>query len=309
MRAGIIDIGSNSIKLLVVESTAEGLLEKRYQTTRETRISGGSKGFSRLSDSAIAQGTKTILELLEKAATYDLDRIKIVATSAVRDADNREVFQRHLEAATGYPLEVLSGEAEAGYIAAGVAVDPALKAYTDFGICDLGGGSLEYIQVKQQKPQFKVSLPLGAVRVAEQFLSDKAAPISESSAQIIVEHTRAVLQASGCALQRDIPLLVGAGGALSVCRAIRAARMGQKIKAIDPYLSSAYLKALYSEISVMHMRERANIPELPPARADILPTALLVLTTCAEYFQVDGYLHTFYNLRFGMAVELLGSAG
>ena len=309
MRAGVIDIGSNSIKLLVVESIANGSLEKCYQTTRETRISGGSSGFSRLSERAIAQGAQTVQDLLRTAETYDLDRIKIVATSAVRDAENRTVFQQRIEAVTGYPLEVLSGEAEAGYIAAGVAVDPALKSYTDFGICDLGGGSLECIQVKQRKPHFKVSLPLGAVRVAEQFLPDMTAPIPESSAKAIVEHTRGVLQKSGCAQRMEMQLLAGAGGALSVCRAIRAARMGQKIKAIDPHLSLAYLKTLYSEISAKHMYERSCIPELPPARADILPTALLVLITCLEYFQVDGYLHTFYNLRFGIAVELLGSAG
>jgi exopolyphosphatase/guanosine-5'-triphosphate,3'-diphosphate pyrophosphatase len=144
----VIDIGSNSIKLLVATPGPNVGLELRvlFQKTLETRISGGlGNDKSKLSESGIAAGVGAIKQLLDLAQPFAPTIYRIVATSAVRDAQNCADFAARVQTVTSTPIEILSGEDEALLIARGIQTDSALKGVKEFCIADLGGGSLECI--------------------------------------------------------------------------------------------------------------------------------------------------------------------
>ena len=173
----VVDIGSNSIKLLVAAPGPPGGPELRvlFQETLETRISGGlGQDNSSLGEAGLAAGVQAVARLLEMAGPYAPTHRRFVATSAVRDAQNRADFAARILAATGAPLEILSGDDEALLIARGIRTDPALGGAQEFCLLDLGGGSLECIRYAAGKIEQAVSLQLGAVRLTEKFVPESA---------------------------------------------------------------------------------------------------------------------------------------
>jgi exopolyphosphatase/guanosine-5'-triphosphate,3'-diphosphate pyrophosphatase len=302
----VVDIGSNSIKLLVAAPGPPGGPELRvlFQEALETRISGGlGKDKSSLSEAGLAAGVQAVSRLLEMARPYAPTRIHLVATSAVRDAQNRADFAARILAATGLPLEILSGDDEALLIARGLRTDPALGGASEFCLLDLGGGSLECIRCASDQIKQAVSLQLGAVRLTEKFVPNPRGPFDDAARTAVAEETRRAVSASGF---HFIPggLLVGTGGAFTVARAILAHRQGFIAKETWPAeMSRASLAALLDEIAPLDAAARARIPKLTPERADILPTALTTILTLLDLARVARVFHSFHNLRFGVAAR------
>ncbi len=302
----VVDIGSNSIKLLVAARGADdnSSLRVLFQEALETRISGGiGRDKSSLSEAGMIVGVGAVARLLEMARPYAPTRRVLVATSAVRDAANRAEFATRILTATGSPLEVLSGDDEALLIARGIQTDPALHGATEFCLTDLGGGSLECIRFTSGKITQAVSLPLGAVRLTEKFVPHAQAPFPDAARAAIEADTRRVLAVSGFHF-RSGGLLVGTGGAFTVARAILAHRRGFESKETWPaQMSRADLAALLEEIAPLDATGRAHIPKLTPERADILPAALTTILVLMDLAQVAGVVHSFHNLRFGIAAR------
>lgn len=303
MKIGVIDIGSNSIKLLVAESGST--VAALYQTTLETRISAGiSQEKPVLSTSAINAATKAVVSLLKEAEKFKPDSFAIVATSAVRDAANRDVFIDRLEDLTGHRLRVLTGKEEAAYIGRAITTDPDLHDYQAFTLCDLGGGSLELIRLDKHEIVDKVSLQLGAVRLLELFVPDPTAPMDDDTCDLIRAYVREKIQESGFPHLRRQKVLAATGGAFNVARAIRAAWLGQPLEKTSSSLSVNYINFLKEELCAATLEQRQKIPELPDARADIMPVACVTLLALAEIANADHFVHSLHNLRFGIAAEM-----
>ncbi|WP_309400897.1 hypothetical protein [Cerasicoccus maritimus] len=304
MRLGVIDIGSNSIKLLVAETGSS--LAIRYETTWETRI-GGALGTDQpiLTSKSIQNACKAVKSLIDEASGYDVEKFFIAATSAVRDAGNREEFIDAIHQTTGLKLRVLTGDEEAAYIAWGISTDSVLAQYQEFCLADLGGGSLELIHVRDRKIMAKVSLPLGAIRLSMQLLDDMAQPMKSVEMRKIIRRVRNTVEESGFRFPKDINILAGTGGALTVARAVRANWLGQAEDQAGNSLSMAYLRFLYVELAAMTMDERTKIPALPEERADIMPAALLILLTIAEMAGASSFIYSSHNLRYGIAAKYL----
>lgn len=309
MRLGVIDIGSNSIKLLVAETGST--LAIHYETTWETRI-GGQLGASDqviITKKAIEKACEAVQSLVEEASSYDVEKFFVAATAAVRDAANRDEFIDAIHAATGHRLRVLTGDEEAAYIAWGITTDPVLAQCQEFCLADLGGGSLELIHVRNRQILAKTSLPLGAIRLAQQILADVNEPMKSVEMRRIVRRVRKTIDESGFRFPEGTNILAGTGGGLTVARAIRAAWLGQTEHEAGNSLSLAYLRFLYVELAAMTLKERTKIPPLPPERADIMPTALLILLTVAEMAGASSFVYSAHNLRYGIAAKYLSDSG
>ncbi len=308
MRLGVIDIGSNSIKLLVAETGSS--LAIHYETTWETRI-GGNLGASEscvISKAAIHKASEAVKSLIDEAAGYDVEQFFVAATSAVRDSANSDEFIDAIHQTTGQKLRVLTGEEEAAYIAWGITTDPVLAQYQEFCLADLGGGSLELIHLRNRQIVAKKSLPLGAIRLSRQILADPAEPMKSVEMRRIVRRVRKTIDDSGFRFPHGASILAGTGGGLSVSRAIRAAWLGQNEREAGNSLSLSYLRFLYVELAAMTLDERVKIPPLPPERADIMPTALLILLTIAEMAGASSYVYSRHNLRYGIAAKYLSDS-
>jgi len=147
----VIDIGSNSIKILVAQRTSEGYLTSLFYKTLDARISAGiSRAEPRLSDQGMERGLAAIKELLADAATFTPVKTILVATSAVRDAANGAAFRQSVFDQTGYGVRILSGDEEANLIGRGLTCDPALKGLRDFYLFDLGGAAWNVCRFKNE---------------------------------------------------------------------------------------------------------------------------------------------------------------
>jgi exopolyphosphatase/guanosine-5'-triphosphate,3'-diphosphate pyrophosphatase len=300
-------VGSNSIKLLVARvGAAAKRIETLFSETIETRISAGiSRELPSLSDAAIAAGTTTIAELHRMALNYQPEHIAIVATSAVRDAINGADFVQSVFEATGLRIRTLKGAEEATYIGHGITCDPAIDGLTRFIQTDIGGGSLELIRFEDGQITQALSLQLGAVRLSERFIKNREAPLNAETEQAIRAHVREQLAASGFDFQPSELPMVATGGAYTVSRAVLAAQTGTEMSTSSPRLERTTLDALKQKLAPLPLHERLAIPHLPAARADIIPTALITIDALLDFAERDHLTHSFYNLRYGIAADLL----
>lgn len=303
----IIDIGSNSIKLLVAARHPNGALLSRKTRTLDARISTGiSEANPRLAPDAMMRGLGAIRELLDEASPYRPSRTILVATSAVRDAANGAEFREKVRAATGHTIRILTGDEEANLIGRGLTADPALAALKDFYVFDLGGGSLECLSFLGRKMQQAVSLQLGCVRLTEKFLPKPEEPFPAETAAAVSAHVQATFTENK--FDFSLPagaVAVGTGGTVTTVRAILGARAGRPLDSTDPTVTVAQLQTLLAELGALPLDARKRIPGLPPPRADVFPVALATLIAVAQLGNFSFYRNSLYNLRWGLASEAL----
>jgi exopolyphosphatase/guanosine-5'-triphosphate,3'-diphosphate pyrophosphatase len=302
----VIDIGSNSIKSLIAARAPDGQLHALKQRTLDARIGTGiNKDKPALSEEGMTRGLGAIRELIEEVRERRPARIQLVATSAVRDAANGAIFCERVKKATGQAIRVLSGDEEANLIGRGLVSDPALAELQNFYVFDLGGGSLECLAFKRRKIQQALSLQLGCVRLTEKFVKDPAAPLAPEVQAEIASHVATTL--AEAKLKFDLPesVAIGTGGTVTTVRAILGAREQLRAEETSPAVSVEQLRELLALLAPLTLEQRKRVPGLPAARADVFPTALATIVAAADAGGFAGFIHSFYNLRWGLAAELL----
>lgn len=304
----VIDIGSNSIKVLVAARDAAGHVTELKSRAIDARISAGiSKAEPKLSEDGMARGVAAIQELLAEAAPFSPAKTILVATSAVRDARNGSEFRARVKAATGHEIRILTGDEEANSIGRGLTSDPALTDLQSFSVFDLGGGSLECLLFHDRQIKQAASLQLGCVRLTEKFIADPAAPLKPEEANALARHVQAELKRSGFRFPVIAPAAVFAGGSMSTVRAIKGARHGLRLEETPTIIGTDTLGQMLDELAPMTLEERKTIPGLAAARADVFPAALITMITVADYAHIERFHHSLHNLRWGLAAEALES--
>ncbi len=313
-QVAVIDLGSNSWRLVVFSYGAAPGEPHWFKQTDElyeaVRIGEGVGASGALSEGAIARGLETLRvfsRFCHAGGLRDED-VHVIATSAIREASNREDFLRRARAATGYEIEVLSARAEAhyGYVA-------AVNSTTlrDGVVLDIGGGSMQLVLVQDRGEAQFASFPLGAVRMTEEFLPDPGQPRKKDLQRLRVHARRAV---------GTLPWLPGRGGRLvgtgGAVRNLAAAaqRLGQPQSGgidlgVQGYLIGAdALGELVAMLASLPAQERRTVAGIKPGRADIILAAAVVLQAVLEAGGFDGIEATEAGLRDGLflARTLLG---
>ena len=303
----VIDIGSNSIKVLVAARAADGSVTALKVRTIDARISAGiSRANPRLTEEGMTRGLDAIGGLLAEAASFSPTTTALVATSAVRDAHNGAEFRARVFAATGLEIRILTGDEEANLIGRGLTCDPALADLRDFYVFDLGGGSLECLAFRDRKIQQAASLQLGCVRLTEKFVAEPAQPFPAETGHKVAAHTHDLLTQSG--FRFSLPagaIAVGTGGTVATVRAILGVRENKPFEQTDPLVTVAQLRVLLLDLGAQSLTARKKIPGLPPPRADVFPTALATLIAVAEIGGLTAFRNSLHNLRYGLAATLL----
>ena len=309
-KVAVIDIGSNSIKVLVARrGTNCRRVKPVHEQTIDARISAGiDRAEPRLSPEGMTAGLNAIRQLLDAVAPFSPIKIQLVATSAVRDALNRDEFVKLVQNETGHIIRTLTGTEEAAVIGRGLLADPALAGVSDCYVFDLGGGSLECLRLRDHQLESALSLPLGCVRLTEKFVTDRSAPLGPAIAENIKAYAARLLAEAGFTF--SLPpgaTAIGTGGTMFTCRAIMAHRTGQTVEQSSPVLTYSVLANLAAVLAELPLADRKSIPGLPSARADVFPTALFTLLGVMEGGHIAALQHSKYNLRYGIADELLPS--
>lgn len=302
----VIDIGSNSIKLLVAGRAPDGSLLEICSAVEETRISRGINAAKPvLSEDGMSAGVNAVSRLAQIASAHGPGETVVVATSAVRDAGNGADFRSRVRDATGLEIRILSGDEEAELIGLGLVADPALADVRDFLVFDLGGGSLECLEFRDKRVARAASLRLGCVRLTERCVSDPTAPFGpEDRTRVAREVERG--------LKDSFPLDPAAGlrafatgGTMTTARAMLAATVGLSLDQYSPVLPTMELERLLAETARLPLVARRKIAGLPAARADIFPTALATLLEVGRIAGLRELTHSGSNLRFALAARML----
>lgn len=304
-RVAVIDVGSNSIKCLVARRNPGGGLSAIYQNTLAVRIASGiSAEKPILSHLALDAGSEAVGQLLNECERKaPLAETIIVATSAVRDAANGRDFARLVYERTGMNVQVLSGAEEARLIGRGIVEDPALQGLdSSFCVADIGGGSLELVQVVDGEIGLSTSLQLGAVRLTERFIRDPKAPIHPDDRAELERYVGEALQASAFPLGSP---LVGTGGTITVWRSMLAQSRGVTVQEIAPELPRNDLQDWLRKFEEFTWEQRQAIPGLPTQRADVVPAGFSIVEAVLASADADEIHHSRFNLRYGVAAEAL----
>ncbi|MCF7686737.1 MAG: phosphatase [Cephaloticoccus sp.] len=298
----IVDIGSNSIKLLVASRDANGRVQCLLQQALDVRISAGINARNpRLEEAAMTAGVAAITSLLDRAKAHAPGQTVLVATSAVRDATNGPEFCERVHRKCGFGIRILSGTEEANGIGRGLLCDPELRELQDFTLFDLGGGSLECLSFRQRRIVHAASLPLGCVRLTEKFVSDRQLRLEPGLLHAISQYASDMLRAEGFGPANAMIKAIATGGSIVNVRNMAAARASLALEATSTHISRTLLSELLNTIADMSLPQRQQIPGLTPARADVFPTALATLLGIADCCKLTGFHHSFYNLRYGIA--------
>src|ERR1700733_13115530 len=231
------------------------LTDEIYETVR---IGAGLAETGRLSAEAMGRGLETLGVFERFCAAHGLgpDDVHAVATSAIRDASNGEYFLTAARAATKLPIEIISDEDEArfGYVAA-----VNTSTLTDGIVLEIGGGSIQLIEVAGRRPESLRSFPLGAVRLTEQFLPGSG-PAKKKDLQRLRAHVRATLSQFS-ALTAAGDRMVGIGGAARNLAAAAQRMVGQPDIGIQGFvITREMLSELVSTLAALPIDERDEVP-------------------------------------------------
>jgi exopolyphosphatase / guanosine-5'-triphosphate,3'-diphosphate pyrophosphatase len=280
VRRAVIDVGTNSAKLLVADvrgSDVQPVLEE----SRQTRLGAGFYESHQLQPEPIARTAEAVWEFAEIAREKSASSIRVIATSAARDAVNPADLTNTIERACGLKTEIISGEREAEWAFQGVATDPKL-VNTSLLLLDVGGGSTEFILGRDGQKLFAGSFPFGTVRLLEQFrLSD---PPTRSEFAACRDWLQSFLRAElrpplepVLAGETGELRLVGTGGTASILASI--AKKLDRFDRDQIEHSVLTLKEVITQRKHLWricLEERKDVPGLPRQRADVILTGVLI---------------------------------
>ncbi len=275
----MIDLGSNSFRL-VVFSAADGWWQRTDEIYQAVRIGEGMAATGRLGEEPIerALATLDVFGHFCQAAgllgpTSPEGAVDAVATSAIRDAENAPVFLAQARARTSVPIRVLSREEESryGYLAA-----VNSTTLSDGCVLDLGGGSLQLVRVQERLAGEVGSWGVGAVRMTERFLPN-GGPAKPRQVEALREHVAQEL-ASAPWLSRTGRRLVGIGGTVRSLAAVAQRAEGLPTNGVQgATVTREALQEIVERLAALPTAERASVPGVKPARADLILAGAVVV--------------------------------
>ena len=296
-----VDCGTNSTRLLVSDG---GRILERLMTI--TRLGQGVDTARRLAPEAIERTLATLDRYREVMDRLGVERVRMAATSAARDAANRDEFLAAAEAAVGVPAELLSGEEEGrlSFLGATRELDPALGPFL---VVDIGGGSTEFV-VGTTEPDGLVSVDVGCVRITEKFLHSDPPGAGELSdaLSVIRVHLDDVAREVPAAL--DAARMVGLAGTVTTVAAVEMGLATYDRERIHHFhLSRAAAEDVFRTLATEPLRRRVFNPGLERERADVIVGGAAVLVAILRYFGFDECLVSEADILDGMAMSLLGA--
>jgi exopolyphosphatase/guanosine-5'-triphosphate,3'-diphosphate pyrophosphatase len=331
-----VDIGSNSCRLKIARVTAHRL--KTLHEDREvTRLGTSVFETGLVSPDAMATTVRALKRFQRAVQAHGVDQIRVVATAATRDARNAQAFVTWAKAETGWTIEIISGLEEGRLIHQGVmSNEPGVGGKVM--LVDVGGGSCEITLSEHKRIKDTISLPLGAVRLTQEFIPDDR-PTEEGLARMKQFITRELRRAH----RRFQPLVTGAHAPLVIATSGTAAALSEahlalikpeppaKLKpgtaragaagriskvaagragsaawqAAMEITTAQQVRRLATKLRKMNMAERAVVPGIGPKRAEIIVAGVVVYAELLETFGLAGFRYSDLGLRDGILAQML----
>jgi len=303
LKAAAIDIGTNSCRLLIGEirqNTAQKSQEiiVKERKLKITRLGEGVDKNKMLNKKAVERVFAALKEYKKIIEQHDVDKIRLVGTSALRDVNNSELLEEKI-VDLGINLEIISGrkEAELNYLGA------ADNLNDDFLLIDIGGGSTEFVWPNDEIC-FK-SLDIGCVRMTERFIDDPSQALKYEEVEKIRKYVSDLIN-SELDFQRELDIK-GVGGTITTLAALKFEMEDYESEKIEgSSLDLIELESRLESFQKLTLAERASLKGLQPKRADIISAGLIILIEILKYFSCESLTVSDKDLLYGLLkAELL----
>ncbi len=304
----VIDIGTNSVKLLIAD-VQDGRVEPLVERGIQTRLGSGFYETRLLTRKAIEETATAVALFAKEIQQLGVEESRVIATSAAREALNATELITAVCQASGLVLDVISGEQEAQWAFEGVTVGGTFKDQPVL-ILDVGGGSSEFILGQGRQQFFRNSYPLGIVRVLEGVTCSNPPTVAQR------DHTLArVIDFLGTTVKPELETflqqisrqelaVVGTGGTACVLMAMELQLTGfDRDRLESSALTRSRLDQLWRRLWSLPLEERRRLPGLPPERADIILTGAAIYAGILEQFGFEHLRVSTRGLRFGAIAQ------
>ena len=305
-RIAAIDVGSNSVRLLVAEYDPASGLTVIDEMKDQPRLAAGLANTGCLNEAAMDRAIQTLGRMREVCQRRNVRRIAAVATAAVREAENGPWFVRRVRQELDIPLRIIDAETEAALSYRSVAHHFPLAGERAL-VADIGGGSLELIGAVDGLVELTLSLPLGAVRLTELHLPGDRTIQRELTG--LRKHIRKQLKRAISSREWAAAAVIGSGGTFTTLGRITQARRGlppgDTVHGVS--VETAEVERLLDWLASRTAEQRRQVPGLNPERADIIIAGLAVTAELLDWVRTRSITVSAFGLREGLLLEMAGA--
>jgi len=301
MRIGVVDVGTNSVRLLVADGDQTNLADLERDLVI-TRLGEGVDRDRRLGGEPLRRTVAAIAGYVEKARAHHAEVIRIIATSAVRDAANRDEFKDAVKRATDLEPVLLSGDQEAQLGFLGATVD--VSKQPPYLVVDIGGGSTELVRGSERAEKF-ISLDIGSVRLTERHINND--PPADDEIDAVAKDADAHLEEALTALGSEVAnIMIGLAGTITTVGAIALDLKTYDRDAIHhSVLARAQIAAIRERLASMTSEQRRALPAMPRGREDVIVAGVVILERAMDRFGFDECLVSESDILDGVAIDVL----
>lgn len=299
-KIAIIDLGTNTCNLLIAEYQEKNY-QILYQGKEVVKLGKGGINKNQLTEDGLRRAISAIQKHHERINQFGVNEVSIIATSAIRDAVNKDWFQQELETATEYKLQIISGEKEAELIFNGVKLAFA-EIENNTLILDIGGGSNEFILTENGRPVWKQSFPLGMARVIEQIPPSN--PISKKEITRINSWFIDGLEPLWERLRDVQPsVLIGCSGAFdTIVDLIDKTDPGSKVR-IYQEIKPTDFERIYNQLIESTTAARYEMKGMESIRIEMIVPSVMFIKLVVDRLRINKIYQTDFALREGVLYE------
>lgn len=298
-RYAVIDVGSNSVRLLVGELLTDGTYRVLDDEKESTRLGQGLMSTGLLSAQSMLRTAETIARMRGISQGYGVSRLRVFGTSATRDATNQREFLALVRELAGVSLEVLSEEDEARAAHRSVAAGFDIGE-TPTAVVDIGGGSTEIVLSTKGAIEHLCSIRMGAVRLTEMFV-----PHDEKTVRRMRRYVRRALEIALPEVPFAPNLVVGTGGTFTSLAAIASDRAPSAGGGEGEELRRSEVRHLLDRLGDMSLRDRMRVPRLNPERADIIVAGAAIAEGVLRHLNANRLRVHDRGIRDGIMLEMI----
>jgi exopolyphosphatase / guanosine-5'-triphosphate,3'-diphosphate pyrophosphatase len=295
-----IDIGTNSTRLLIAGNDIENNFQPLVMQERMTRLGQGVHSTKALAPDAMERVFSALDEYIKICRDLNVSDIQIIATSATRDASNKKYFVDEIALRTEIAPNILTGDEEALFTFLGAISDLELKG--EYLVCDIGGGSTEFIVGEENRMVNRKSLDIGSLRLTENFIYNDP-PVEEELRSLERFVHERLNELTG--FYKSFSKAVFSGGTATTLAMIDGRFGLNEAQNVHKYkLRKSRLVQIIDSIKLLPTKDKEKIQGLLPERAPVILTGALIMNAIMDFYQLEEATISLRDLLFGILMDL-----
>ncbi len=302
MKIGTIDIGTNSMRLLIADYN-DNKIENRKKFINTTRIGQGVDKEGCITKEALERNLKSLKEFSDKCKEEKCDKVYCMGTSALRDSKNGQEFVNEAKKLTDIDVKIICGEEESNLGFMGVLEGTEGDKKEDILVIDIGGGSTEFIVGNEEGIKFCKSENVGALRMTEKFITTD--PINDEEFNDMTSFVEDTISSTIDTIKTmNISKLIGIGGAITSLSAMnQQLEVYSMEKVHNSVVTKKDLEKILQNLKIMTLSDKKTLKGLQPKRADIITAGVKILHIVMEKLEIEKIMISEYDNLEGLMCQ------